>query len=194
MQGQRLVSVEVYQLAPQYPDEARRERAVEASGALDAANDAGLLEIVLKARRAFQTSMAAISIVYRDWQYLIATAGLPVGPYSRRTSFCGHVILTDTRVLCVADAMADERFAHNPAVADSHLVRFYAGAPLVDAEGLPLGALCVFDPHPRDCLREGEADCIQRLAGETMVRLRSLKRRAGSKHRELGKPTKGRLG
>lgn len=169
------MSLEIYQSASVHPEEAARERAVEASGALDATDDPGLLAIVTEARKAFQTSMAAISIVYRDWQYLIAADGVAAGPYSRRTSFCGHAILSPARVLCVPDARADARFAGNPAVAESQLVRFYMSASLVNTEGLPLGALCVFDPKPRACESSAEQQQLLSLAQDAMRRLERLR-------------------
>lgn len=47
------------------------------------------------------------------------------------------------------DARRDERFAGNPMVMFAPHVRFYAGIPLMDPQGYPLGALCVVDSKPR---------------------------------------------
>ncbi|WP_093666642.1 hypothetical protein [Sphingomonas gellani] len=98
------MGVDVYQPAPVYPNGAERERAVEASGALSLSDDPDLQKIVEHVRGRYGTAMAALSIVYGDWQYLIATAGLPGGPYSRRTSFCGHAIMEAPDIFCVSDA------------------------------------------------------------------------------------------
>ena len=46
------------------------------------------------------------------------------------------------------DASRDPRFASNPFVLDEHHLRLYAGAPIFDGGGLPLGALCVCDAEP----------------------------------------------
>lgn len=169
------MGVTIYEPPGIYPDEARREQAVESSGALQAMDDPDLLAIAEDARRTFGVAMAAISIVHSDWQYLIAAAGLVGGPYSRRTSFCGHVIQRPGEVFCVPDAARDPRFAANPSVAEGPLVRFYAGAPLVTGDGLPLGALCVFDPRPRACLPQADARRLTAAAAQAVVRLEQLR-------------------
>jgi GAF domain-containing protein len=156
----RRMGITLYEPAPIPPNEPERERAVEASGALTIRGDPALKALVEELRRNFRTSMAAVTIIYRDWQYLIATAGLPDGPYSRRTSFCGHVLAQPDKLFCVLDAKQDPRFAENPSVEEGLAVRFYAAAPLIADSGLPLGAICVFDSKPRPGL---SADCGQRL-------------------------------
>jgi GAF domain-containing protein len=145
------MGVSAFAIPSSAPDEVARERAVLKTGVLTAINNGLLTAIALEARREVHTAMAAVSIVYADWQYLVATAGLPSGPYSRRTSFCAHAILSKDSIFYVPDAESDGRFADNPSVTDG-LLRFYAGAVLRDEEGLALGALCVFDPKPRGVL------------------------------------------
>lgn len=169
------MSVDIYEVASLHSAEPERERAVEESGALRAGGDTGLGEIVEHARRTFRTSMAAISIVYRDWQYLIATAGLPRGPYSRRTSFCGHVIADRERLICVPDTLEDRRFAANPSVSGGLLLRSYAGAKLLGDCDLPIGVLCVFDTKPRPDLSRDVQPCLALLADEVMFRLDQLR-------------------
>lgn len=168
------MSLIIYQPAPVPRDEPRREQAVEQSGALDAHEDPVLQAIVNEARRTLGTRMAAVSIIHSDWQYLIAATGLPTGAYSRRTSFCGHAIVTGEPVFCVMDACANPRFAGNPVVAEEGLVRFYVGVPLLNDERLPLGTLCVFDPDPRERLPATSITVLVELARRVIARLRQL--------------------
>ena len=66
--------------------------------------------------------------------------------------------------------------------------RFYAGAPLVTADGSAVGTLCVLDPEPR-MLTEVEGNTLRTLARSVMtrlelnLRLRSNEREARSRQR-----------
>jgi GAF domain-containing protein len=170
------MSISVFKTAPPVPNERMREEAVRRSGALRISNDRELQEIVEEARGSFGTRMSAVSILSEDWQYLIATAGIPSGAYSRRTSFCGHTVAGSSPLLYVADAQCDPRFAGNPAVEDGTL-RFYAGAQ-VRACGFSVGALCVFDPSPRQNVLGEELDQLSALGTRVSGRLRWLMSRS----------------
>ena len=153
------MSISVFNTAPVAPNERLREEAVRRSGAIHVRNDKELQKIVEEVSGGFGARMSAVSIISEDWQYLIATVGIPSGVYSRRTSFCAHTIGSSSPVFYVADARCDPRFAGNPAVEDGTL-RFYAGTQ-VRAGGFSIGALCVFDPNPR--LR-GPGDRLDQLS------------------------------
>ncbi|KQN90518.1 hypothetical protein ASE95_13695 [Sphingomonas sp. Leaf231] len=169
------MGITVFAPAPTPVDEAARERAVIGSGALDARHDPALGDLVEQARLTFGTGMAAVSVLSRDWQYLIAVAGVTSRTYSRRMSLCGHAIMTPRSVFCVEDARADPRFADNPMLIDGGQVRFYAGAPLVDADTMPLGTFCVFDRAPRADFGPYEQMRLQQLADAVMTRLATLR-------------------
>jgi len=169
------MGITIYQPSSLPANEAGREKAVERSGFLTMIQDPVLQSIALQARRECGTAMAAISIVYKDWQYLVAAAGLPTGPYSRRTSFCGHVIVEPATFFCVPDAQSDLRFANNPAVSDDQL-RFYAGAPLMSDDDFALGAICVFDPAARHGCGVQERDRLIALAARSMDYVRAALR------------------
>jgi GAF domain-containing protein len=166
------MSISVFKTAPPAPNERMREEAVRKSGALRISNDRELQEIVEEARGNFETRISAVSIISEDWQYLIATVGIRPGVYSRRTSFCAHTVASSSPVLYVADAQCDPRFAGNPAVEDGTL-RFYAGAQ-VRACGFPIGALCVFDPNPRQNVPGEKLDQLSALGTRVSGRLRWL--------------------
>lgn len=169
------MGITVYAPAPTPNDEVGREQAVLASGALQVRNDPVLQDLVTQARERFGTGVAAVSILSRDWQYLIAASGTSSRTYSRRMSLCGHAIITPRAVFCVEDARADARFADNPVLIDGAQARFYAGAPLVDAEQFALGTFCLFDRHPRATFGAYEQMHLKQLADGAMARFVALR-------------------
>ena len=95
------------------------------------------------------TKSAAISLVERERQVFIARTGIDESETARSTSFCAHTML-GADILEVLDATNDQRFAEYDLVRGQARLRYYAGVPLISAEGAPLGALCVIDDEPRD--------------------------------------------
>ena len=138
-----------YSPAPRHPEEEARQRAVDASGFAAALDDPELVDIVRQASALFGAPMAAISIVDQDRQWFPAEVGIGARETPRAASFCAHAILEPDQCFTVGDASADPRFAGNPLVLSGPNIRFYAGAPLRNAAGVPLGALCVLDDKAR---------------------------------------------
>lgn len=108
------MSITFYEPPPTPADEERRARAVDDSRAIEASGDPVLGEIALEARDQLQADMSVVSIIQGDYQHLIAASGLPLGIYSRRTSFCGHAVASGEALYCIPDLTADRRFAFNP--------------------------------------------------------------------------------
>lgn len=107
------------------------------------------------------TPIALISLVDGKRQWFKANHGLETRETSREISFCSHAI-RGVEIFEVQDASEDERFATNPLVTGSPNIRFYAGAPLVVSNGLPLGTLCVIDRKARQ-LNEQQTEALRVL-------------------------------
>jgi PAS domain S-box-containing protein len=100
----------------------------------------------------------------------------------RGIGICGHTIL-QSGVFIVPDTTKDSRFADNPLVTGKPHLRFYAGAPLVTDDGLPLGTLCVLDDKPRpEGLTPEQSTALLDLARAVMTQLKL--RRAEKAHEE----------
>jgi GAF domain-containing protein len=134
---------------PEPVDEASRQAAVERSGILGRRGDRALQHIVETASRTYHAGMGLISIIDRGRQWFAARTGIEPEETPRADSFCLHAIRRPGEPLVVLDAETDRRFASNPLVQGPPHVRFYAGVPLLDQAGYPLGALCVMDDKPR---------------------------------------------
>ena len=136
-------------LPPDPIDEALRQAAVERSGILRRRGDLALQRIVETATRIYQANMGLISIIDHGRQWFAARVGIEPEETPRAQSFCLHAIRKPGEPLVVLDAQTDRRFASNPLVQGAPYVRFYAGVPVLDRAGYPLGALCVIDDKPR---------------------------------------------
>lgn len=133
---------------PLPPNEAQRLKALRETRLLESQSEERFDRITRTAQRLFEVPVALFSLVDADRQWFKSRQGLEATETSREVSFCGHAILEEG-VFCVEDAGGDARFADNPLVVDEPNIRFYAGCPVRNREGLPLGTLCIIDYEPR---------------------------------------------
>ena len=131
--------------------------------------DAKADALVRKAVRDFNVPQAAIALVGRSTVYFLASEGAPFRSLPRDISFCSYAIHS-RQTLIVPNAALDPRFAENPVVIGEPYVRFYAGAPLVDRDGLCLGTFCIVDTEPR-ALAPTELAALERLSETAMRRI-----------------------
>jgi GAF domain-containing protein len=106
--------------------------------------------------------IALISLLTSTRQWFKARVGLEPRETPRDWAFCSHAVMQD-ELFVVEDALDDERFRNNPLVQQAPHIRFYAGVPLRDRSGQPLGTLCVIDREPRR-LRAAEVQGLLDLA------------------------------
>jgi signal transduction histidine kinase/CheY-like chemotaxis protein/HPt (histidine-containing phosphotransfer) domain-containing protein len=129
-------------------NEARRLAELRGYAILDTPPDAGLDALTSLAAFIADVPIALVSLVDGKRQWFKSRVGLEVSEMPRDISLCGHVV-AEGEPLIVADATKDPRFADNPLVAAGPQLRFYAGYPLLVADKLTLGTLCVLDAKPR---------------------------------------------
>src|SRR4051812_16346662 len=123
-------------------NEARRLEALRRYHILDTPMEEAFDDLAALAAYICGTPIAAVSLVDEHRQWFKASVGLNFRETPREQAFCGHTILSE-EVMIVEDATRDERFAQNPLVTAEKGIRFYAGAPLIDQDGLGLGSVCV---------------------------------------------------
>jgi diguanylate cyclase (GGDEF)-like protein len=169
--------------AAQFPNnEVERLAALHAYEILDTACEDAFDNIAHLAADLTGSPISVISLIDADRQWFKAQVGLDVTETPRAESFCAHAILNPHEALVVADATLDPRFADLPAAQGEDGIRFYAGVPLVNPEGLALGTLCVADPTQR-VMTDAQRTIMRRLA-ETVVTTLEL-RRAMNRVRDL---------
>ncbi|MCW1431792.1 putative bifunctional diguanylate cyclase/phosphodiesterase [Novosphingobium sp. JCM 18896] len=131
------------------PDEAaERMRALAEYAILDTPAEPAFDSIVELATQICETGMGAISLVCDDRQWFKAAHGVGFRETPIEQAICAHVI-EGSGVFIVADAARHPIFHANELVRGEANLRFYAGIPLHSREGVPIGALCVFDDTAR---------------------------------------------
>ena len=143
----RVPAVTLYDTAQKWTED-DRVAALRAYAILNTAPEIDFDDVVSLAARICDAPTALISLVDSDIQWFKAKVGLEACETGRDVSFCDHA-MRQHEVMVVPDATLDPRFSDNELVTGDLGIRFYAGAPLVSADGFPLGALCVIDYRPR---------------------------------------------
>ena len=181
--------------APLRPDdEDERIAAVRRYGILGTAAGTAFDRITALAARLFDLPIAVISIVDTDRIWFKSHHGLPdVAEAPRDPGLCASAIL-QTGLWIVPDAAADPRTLAHPLVVGGAGVRFYAGVPLVTADGHHVGTLAVMGRQPRR-VTLAEAATLQDLAALVMdeLEVRLLARRAVATAMDASRATAERL-
>lgn len=110
-----------------------------------------------------QTPIALITILDSTRNWFKSKIGTEIPESPREVSFCGHAISNPNELMEVPNALADDRFLDNPLVLAENGIRFYAGVPILDEKGLPLGTLCVIDSKEHH-LSESQKASMKALA------------------------------
>lgn len=120
--------------------------------------------------------MAYISFV--DAEHVILKSAVGVDNEHRKLSrditICQYAMMADG-IFVVPDVLKDPDLANNPLVTLNTSVRFYASAPLKDAEGFALGCLVLLDQVPRE-LNQHQLEALETLAIQVVAQL-ALKRK-----------------
>ncbi|GKY99717.1 hypothetical protein MPSEU_000925700 [Mayamaea pseudoterrestris] len=129
-----------------------------------------------------EAPMACVKLADLSSIRVVASAGSwpkHVTEILRRECFCAHTVQSRTDVFVVYDTLDDDRFRSFAQVTGSPSVRFYAGAPLVTAEGAKIGSVCVFDTQPRlQGLSEQQCDHLKEIAKLVVDMMEASRRQA----------------
>lgn len=180
-------------MTPPFPpplDESARARIMARYDLAGARDEGALDDLAAFAAELCAVPIAMVSLVEEETQFFVARVGLDAEGTPRSQSFCAHA-MHGHQVMEVPDATQDVRFAANPLVTGAPHIRFYAGAPLVSREGVPLGAVCIIDHKPRVGLTPFQTRGLEILAAAAMSRLEA--RRAARDRRETAEENRAAL-
>ena len=126
------------------------------------------------ATKVFNVPISTITLVDANREWFKSVCGLDEKEGDRAISFCGHA-LVENKMLVVTDTTKDERFLDNPMVIGDPYIRFYAGVPIMSADGHRIGVFCIKDTKPRE-LSKDDIEILEGLAkwAELEINLRNL--------------------
>jgi excisionase family DNA binding protein len=162
---------------PVAPGERTRLAAVAGTGLVDTDEEPRFDRLVRLASMVTGSPIALVSLLTSTRQWFKARVGLAARETPRDWAFCSHAIMQN-ELFVVEDALSDDRFRDNPLVQQEPHIRFYAGVPLRDKSGQPLGTLCVIDREPRR-LRASEVQSLLDLADIASQEIQANNRNRG---------------
>lgn len=153
--------------------------------------DPNLNDIIRIACAVADTPIAMVNILDRPKMATLRSCGLPDAVPSRMPceSVVCHLVLSHGDVLIIENMSTDARTHEHHIVAPPFSLRFYAGAPLVSANGYIMGTLCVMGTKPKS-LDPRAVDALRRLADQA---IRLLQGEAAPNDGGLRAPASGKL-
>jgi diguanylate cyclase (GGDEF)-like protein/PAS domain S-box-containing protein len=124
-----------------------------------------------------EVSTGLITLLDERQQWVRVSAIFKLGETPREIAFCAHAV-RQQGIFVIKDSLLDSRFGTNPLVTSDPPLRFFAGTPMVSADGNILGTFSVLDITPR-ILSAEQAHSLQVLAKQAAARLElKMQRRA----------------
>jgi len=132
--------------------------------------------LVKLAAQIAKVPMAYVSFVDAEHVILKSMVGIATEyrKVPRDLTLCQYTMLMDT-IYVVPDVSENTDMASNPLLNAEGEIRFYASAPLKDADGYALGCLCLLDYVPRQ-LETLQLQALETLAVQVVAQL-ALKRK-----------------
>ncbi|KAF4516036.1 hypothetical protein B566_EDAN000273 [Ephemera danica] len=150
-------------------DEVQRHDALLRMGILDSNIEPAFDDLCQLAAQICGAPIAYIGFMDRTRLWFKSRIGIPQTELPRARALCAHTIM-QSHPIVLPNALADLRFANHPMVTGEPFIRFYAGIPLLTAEGHAIGTLCVLDRHPRHVSQKQE-QALTALARQVMSQL-----------------------
>lgn len=141
--------------APIPQNEEERLLSLHTLGLLDTEPEERFDRITRIATKIFNAPISTLTLVDANREWFKSCEGLPGKEGDRAISFCGHALLSPT-IFVIPDTLKDPRFADNPMVIGKPFIRFYAGVPIMSADGQRVGVFCIKDTKPRIFSKQDE--------------------------------------
>jgi len=150
-----------------YANEEERLLDLESHSILDTLPEEDFDYLTSIASQICNTPISLVSLIDDKRQWFKSHHGLNVSETPKEFAFCAHAINEPDNILIVPDSRKDDRFHDNPLVTGDPKVIFYAGVPLISANGFPLGTLCVIDNKPKT-LNADQIHSLKALSNQVM--------------------------
>ena len=155
--------------APQPAHESARLEELQHCQILDTPPEPALDDVTRLAAYLCKAPIALITLVDAERLWFKSKVGIEASEIVRDIAFCNYTIQGSDPFI-IHDTLEDERFCNNPIVAGEPYIRFYAGVPLMTANGYALGSLCVIDQVPRE-LEPEQIEALKALARQVSSKL-----------------------
>lgn len=150
-------------------DLAPRVQALHRLSILDTAPESDFDQITEMAASLFRVPIALITFVDHDRYFFKSAVGAAQGSAPLEPGFCSSTI-ESTQVRVVHDASLNPETQNHSMVCSAPNLKFYAGAPLITAEGFAVGTLCLMDTEPRS-FSKFEVETLEALAKMVVYQL-----------------------
>ncbi|MFD1096153.1 sensor histidine kinase [Salegentibacter chungangensis] len=155
--------------------EKARVKSLESYNILDTLPEKDYDNLTAIAAEICGTPIALISLLDHTRQWFKSHQGIAISETPKEHSFCRYAIEDPDNIMIIPDARKDRRLINNTLVNGNPEMIFYAGVPLKNEDGFPLGTLCVIDDKPNE-LNKNQIKSLQALA-EQAINLLELRRK-----------------
>lgn len=144
-------------------DDAKRLAALDLLKSEDETRDEILKKFARLASELLGIPGSFVSILDDENQYIKAACNFDLKRTSIQNAFCRHTLALDNVLVC-HDTHLDTRFSQHPLTIGKPFIRFYAGTPLRNRDGILIGTLCVTDVKPHH-FSDDKIALLELLAG-----------------------------